>query len=79
LPASEQYKVAKHFAVEISEHTFTLARKSDGIAAEAVLDGVYIICTSVPAAQMDAPSCVRNYKALGQRRGPQNKWRIRLP
>src|SRR5207253_10120631 len=36
-----QYKVAKHFAVEISDHTFTFARKSDSIAAEAALDGVY--------------------------------------
>jgi len=59
-----QYKVAKHFALQISDRTFSFARKTDSIAAETALDGVYIIRTSVPAAQMDAPSCVRNYKAL---------------
>jgi len=59
-----QYKVAKHFELAIGENTFTFARKSDSIAAEAALDGIYIIRTSVSAAQMDAPQCVRNYKAL---------------
>jgi transposase len=59
-----QYKVAKHFALSIGEQTFSFARKTDSIAAEAALDGVYIIRTSVPEAQMDAPQCVRNYKAL---------------
>jgi hypothetical protein len=59
-----QYKVAKHFELAIGENTFTFARNSDSIAAEAALDGIYIIRTSVRAAQMDAPQCVRNYKAL---------------
>ena len=39
-------------------------RKQDSIVSEAALDGVYIIRTSVPATQMDAPQCVRNYKSL---------------
>ncbi len=59
-----QYKVAKHFELAIGEHTFTFARKSEAIAAEAALDGLYIIRTSVSQAQMDAPDCVRNYKSL---------------
>jgi transposase len=59
-----QYKVAKHFALAIGDHTFTFARQHDSIAAEAALDGLYIIRTSVPAAQMDALQCVRNYKSL---------------
>jgi transposase len=59
-----QYKVAKHFELAIGENTFTFARKSDAIAAEAALDGVYLIRTSVRAAQMEAADCVRNYKAL---------------
>jgi transposase len=59
-----KYKVAKHFALAIGEHTFSFARKPESIAAEAALDGIYIIRTSVPAAQMAAPQCVRNYKAL---------------
>jgi transposase len=59
-----QYKMAKHFELVIGENTFTFARKHDAIAAEAALDGIYIIRTSVSAAQMDAPQCVRNYKSL---------------
>lgn len=59
-----QYKVAKHFVLDIGEHAFSFQRKHDSIAAEAALDGLYIIRTSVPAAQMDAPDCVRNYKSL---------------
>ena len=59
-----QYKVAKHFELSIGEHSFSHARKHDGIAAEAALDGLYIIRTSLDSAQMDAPDCVRNYKSL---------------
>lgn len=60
----DQYKVAKHFDLTIEDKAFGFARKRASIAAEAALDGVYIIRTSVGAAQMDAPDCVRNYKAL---------------
>src|SRR6266705_3405103 len=38
--------------------------KPDSIAAESALDGLYIIRTSVPASQMAAADCVRNYKSL---------------
>ncbi len=61
-----QYKVAKHFHLDIGEKTLSFERNHEGIAAEAALDGVYIIRTSVPAAQMDAPECVRRYKSLAQ-------------
>jgi hypothetical protein len=59
-----QYKVAKHFELTITGIALSWSRKLDEIAAEAALDGLYIIRTSVPAAQMDAPTCVRNYKSL---------------
>ena len=59
-----QYKVAKHFELTIGEASFSFQRKHESIAAEAALDGIYIIRTSVAAAQMDAADCVRNYKAL---------------
>ena len=59
-----QYKVAKHFELTIGEAAFSFQRKHDSIAAEAALDGIYIIRTSVPSAQMDTADCVRNYKAL---------------
>jgi len=59
-----QYKVAKHFALSIGEKSFTFARKREAIAAEAALDGLYIIRTSVSAQALDAAQCVRHYKAL---------------
>ncbi|MGH6885289.1 MAG: IS1634 family transposase, partial [Geminicoccales bacterium] len=59
-----QYKVAKHFELAIGDRSFTFQRKHDSIAAEAALDGLYIIRTSVSAPQMSAPDCVRNYKSL---------------
>ena len=59
-----QYKVAKHFELAIGDKSFTFARKQDAITAEAALDGIYIIRTSLDAQRMDAPDCVRNYKAL---------------
>ena len=59
-----QYKVAKHCALTIGAASFSFQRKRESIAAEAALDGIYIIRTSVPPARMDATDCVRNYKAL---------------
>ena len=61
-----QYKVAKHFELTITDDAFTFARLADNIAAEAALDGLYIIRTSVKAARMDAATCVRTYKSLAQ-------------
>ena len=61
-----QYKVAKHFELTIADGAFGFARIADNIAAEAALDGLYIIRTSVAASRMDAPSCVRAYKSLSQ-------------
>ena len=61
-----QYKVAKHFELVIADKVFTFARKADSIAAEAALDGLYIIRTSLKPERMDAPTCVRTYKSLAQ-------------
>ena len=61
-----QYKVAKHVALVITDDSLTFARLADNIRAEAALDGLYIIRTSVKSARLDAPSCVRTYKSLAQ-------------
>ncbi len=61
-----QYKVAKHFALDIEEHRFGFHRLEDNIAAEAALDGIYVIRTSVAKKQMTAAACVRNYKSLAE-------------
>jgi len=61
-----QYKVAKHFELGVTDGSLTFARLAQNISAEAALDGLYIIRTSVKAERMDAPTCVRTYKSLAQ-------------
>jgi transposase len=61
-----QYKMAKHFELTITDNSLTYARLTGNIAAEAALDGLYIIRTCVKAARMDAATCVRTYKSLAQ-------------
>src|ERR1700687_5199077 len=43
------YKMAKHFTLEITEDSFTFTRNHEAIAAEAALDGIYVLRTSLPA------------------------------
>lgn len=59
-----QYKVAKHFTLGIEDRAFSYARKTESIAAEAALDGLYVIRSSVAAPDMDSAECVRHYKSL---------------
>jgi transposase len=61
-----QYKVAKHFTLHITDTAFTCRRNAQSIATESALDGLYVIRTSVPAEQMDSAECVRRYKSLAQ-------------
>jgi len=62
--ALHRFKVAKHFEITISETQFGYRRKQDSIQAEARLDGIYVLRTSVPAEVMDAAGTVRAYKGL---------------
>jgi transposase len=59
-----RHKVAKHFELNIGEATLAWSRRQHAIEAEAALDGLYVIRTSMDAKRMDAPDCVRSYKAL---------------
>ena len=59
-----QYKVAKHFELVIEDAAFVFRRTPASITAQAALDGIYIVRTSVPATHMAAADCVRNYKSL---------------
>jgi Transposase DDE domain len=59
-------KVAKHFTVEITDDSIRYARDQDSIAAEAQLDGIYVLRTSVAATDLDSPEVVSSYKALAQ-------------
>src|SRR5436190_2224640 len=59
-------KVAKHFAVDIGDGWLSYHRDQDSIAAEAKLDGIYVLRTSVGPADLDSPQVVSSYKALAQ-------------
>jgi hypothetical protein len=57
-------KVAKHFTIEIGEDSFTYARDQGSITAEAALDGIYVLRTSVEPGGLDSTKIVSSYKAL---------------
>ena len=59
-----RFKMAKHFQIEIGEDSLTFSRKEAQIAAEAALDGIYVIRTSLGEEAADAPQVVSSYKAL---------------
>jgi len=60
----DRRKMAKHFALTITDASFAFARRSVEIAAEAALDGLYVVRTSLPAAALDDAATVRSYKSL---------------
>ena len=39
----DKHKMAKHFTLEITDSRFGFARKTEEIAAEAALDGIYVV------------------------------------
>ncbi len=57
-------KMKKHFRLDIAATGFGFSRDRDSIDAEAALDGIYIIRTSLGDDDMDAEECVRGCKAL---------------
>jgi len=59
-------KVARHFTVQITDDSIRYARDQDSITAEAALDGIYVLRTSVPATDLDSGEVVSSYKALAQ-------------
>ena len=59
-------KVAKHFTTEITDDSIRYARDQDSITAEAALDGIYVLRTSVQAKDLDSTNVVASYKALAQ-------------
>jgi Transposase DDE domain len=58
------YKMAKHFALTITDDDLTFERESEQIDAEAVLDGIYVLRTDLKSEALDAAATVRAYKDL---------------
>jgi transposase len=59
-----RYKVGKHFDIVIEETGFRFQRKQAQIDAEAALDGIYVIRTSVKTEIASAEQTVFHYKSL---------------
>jgi transposase len=59
-----RWRVRKHFQLEITDSSFAFARKQEQIAAEAALDGIYVLRTSLAEEALAAPDVVRAYKQL---------------
>lgn len=59
-------KMGKHFTYQIEEDSFAYQRKEEAITAEAALDGIYVIRTSVSAADLTASQTVAAYKSLAR-------------
>jgi Transposase DDE domain len=62
----DRHKMAKHFDVRITDDALSWRRNDASLEAEARLDGLYVIRTSVPAAAMTAEQAVGAYKALAR-------------
>jgi hypothetical protein len=61
-----RYKMAKHYNLDIANDTFAFTRNHDQISAEAALDGLYVIRTTIGPEQMDAAKVVATYKSLAR-------------
>jgi Transposase DDE domain len=61
-----RYKMAKHYTLTITDDTFVFTRDQDQITAEAALDGIYVIRTTIGPEQMDAAKVVATYKSLAR-------------
>ena len=60
----DKHKMKKHFALDIADGRFTFHRRQEEIAAEARLDGIYVIRTSLPADKIGSQAAVAAYKNL---------------
>ena len=61
-----RYKMAKHYNLTITDDTFAFTRNQEQITAEAALDGLYVIRTTVRPEQMDTAKVVATYKSLAR-------------
>jgi transposase len=60
------YKMKKHFDLEITDTTFSFARKAAEIAAEAATDGLYVVRTNLSEQTLGDADTVRSYKSLAR-------------
>jgi hypothetical protein len=61
-----RYKMAKHFELDIGDTSFAFHRNADAIAAEAALDGIYVVRTNLAKRVLDDAATVGAYKSLAK-------------
>ena len=61
-----KHKMQKHFQLTITEKSFSFQRNNQKIKAEALLDGLYVVRTSVKSDTMPAVRVVETYKSLSR-------------
>lgn len=61
-----KHKVGKHIKLNIGDNRFEFEINEKKVAAEAALDGIYVIRTSLSRRGMNAENAVRSYKLLTQ-------------
>jgi hypothetical protein len=59
-----RYKMAKHFEVIITDSSLVITRRTVEITAEAALDGIYVLRTTIAEPVLDDVGVVSTYKAL---------------
>jgi hypothetical protein len=56
--------MAKHFRLEITDTTLSITRDQPNIDAEAALDGIYVLRSTIPGEQADTAGAIGAYKNL---------------
>jgi hypothetical protein len=62
----DKYKMSKHLVLDIRDDGFDFHLDDDKVSAEAALDGLYVVRTSVSAQLLATDDVVRSYKMLSQ-------------
>src|SRR5712692_724107 len=62
----DKYKMSKHLVLDIRDVGFDFHLDEDKVSAEAALDGIYVVRTSVPTQLLATDDVVRSYKRLSQ-------------
>lgn len=61
-----KYRMGKHLKLDIQDDKLSFEVDQDSVAAEAAMDGIYVIRTSVSEGELSAADAVRAYKSLAE-------------
>lgn len=61
-----KYRMGKHLKLTIQDDTFTFKIDHASVTAEAAMDGIYVIRTSLPVEELSAVDAVTAYKDLAE-------------